>query len=104
MRWPLQLHLSKNASVKTTTSANLGGVAADADANVKNLLIDLDGQPTLSSYFPHDYRVPDGSWFTTRVLQNKSFPEPTFQRWTLFCPTTRTISSQPCCFMLHTAA
>ncbi len=43
---------SKGGVGKTTASANLGGLAADA--GLKTLLIDLDGQPTLSSYFPLD--------------------------------------------------
>lgn len=51
---------SKGGVGKTTTSANLGGIAADA--GLKILLIDLDGQPTLSSYYPLDYRAPGGTF------------------------------------------
>jgi chromosome partitioning related protein ParA len=51
---------SKGGVGKTTTSANLGGIAADA--GLKTLLIDLDGQPTLSSYFPLEYQAPGGTF------------------------------------------
>ncbi|MDD2052744.1 ParA family protein [Pseudomonas putida] len=51
---------SKGGVGKTTASANLGGLAADA--GLKTLLIDLDGQPTLSSYFPLDYQAPGGTF------------------------------------------
>ena len=40
---------SKGGVGKTTTTANLGGLLADAGLRV--LLIDLDSQPTLSSYY-----------------------------------------------------
>lgn len=40
---------TKGGVGKTTTAANLGGFAADAGLRV--LLVDLDVQPTLSSYF-----------------------------------------------------
>lgn len=40
---------TKGGVGKTTTGANLGGLAADAGLRV--LLLDLDVQPTLSSYF-----------------------------------------------------
>ncbi|MFX5476471.1 ParA family protein, partial [Acinetobacter baumannii] len=43
---------------KTTVAANLGGFAADAGLRV--LLIDLDIQPTLSSYFTLPHRSPGG--------------------------------------------
>ena len=45
---------SKGGVGKTTTAANLGGFAADAGLRV--LLLDLDVQPTLSSYFALTYR------------------------------------------------
>ncbi len=41
---------TKGGVGKTTTAANLGGFLADAGMRV--LLLDLDIQPTLSSYFP----------------------------------------------------
>ena len=51
--------ISTNGGVgKTTTAANLGGIAADAGLRV--LLLDLDVQPTLSSYFALQSRAPGG--------------------------------------------
>ncbi|WP_443744730.1 ParA family protein, partial [Aeromonas caviae] len=47
---------TKGGVGKTTTAANLGGFAADAGLRV--LLLDLDVQPTLSSYFTLDLRAP----------------------------------------------
>ncbi|WP_374072594.1 ParA family protein [Alloalcanivorax xenomutans] len=49
---------TKGGVGKTTTAANLGGIAADAGLRV--LLLDLDVQPTLSSYFALQSRVPGG--------------------------------------------
>ncbi|MBS3936935.1 MAG: ParA family protein [Sulfuritalea sp.] len=49
---------TKGGVGKTTTAANLGGFAADAGLRV--LLLDLDVQPTLSSYFALDVRAPAG--------------------------------------------
>ena len=49
---------TKGGVGKTTTAANLGGFAADAGLRV--LLLDLDVQPTLSSYFALDARAPAG--------------------------------------------
>lgn len=49
---------TKGGVGKTTTAANLGGFAADAGLRV--LLIDLDVQPTLSSYYPLAYQAPAG--------------------------------------------
>lgn len=49
---------TKGGVGKTTTAANLGGFAADAGLRV--LLLDLDVQPTLSSYFPLTARAPAG--------------------------------------------
>ena len=40
---------TKGGVGKTTTAANLGGLVADAGLRV--LLLDLDVQPTLSSYY-----------------------------------------------------
>ncbi|WHL27373.1 ParA family protein [Pseudomonas juntendi] len=45
----LSLISTKGGAGKTTVAANLGGVLADAGLRV--LLLDLDSQPTLSSYF-----------------------------------------------------
>ncbi len=49
---------TKGGVDKTTTAANLGGIAADAGLRV--LLLDLDVQPTLSSYFALQSRAPGG--------------------------------------------
>ncbi|MBW6351374.1 ParA family protein, partial [Pseudomonas aeruginosa] len=49
---------TKGGVGKTTTAANLGGFIADAGLRV--LLLDLDVQPTLSSYFTLDVRAPGG--------------------------------------------
>tara|TARA_R110001599_G_scaffold192503_1_gene387931 strand:+ start:51501 stop:52352 length:852 start_codon:yes stop_codon:yes gene_type:complete len=49
---------TKGGVGKTTTAANLGGIAADAGLRV--LLLDLDVQPTLSSYFSLRSHAPGG--------------------------------------------
>lgn len=49
---------TKGGVGKTTIAANLGGFMADAGLRV--LLIDLDMQPTLSSYYPLVRRAPGG--------------------------------------------
>lgn len=49
---------TKGGVGKTTTAANLGGFVADAGLRV--LLLDLDVQPTLSSYFAMNAHAPGG--------------------------------------------
>lgn len=49
---------TKGGVGKTTIAANLGGFAADAGLRV--LLIDLDMQPTLSSYYELTHRASAG--------------------------------------------
>ncbi|GAJ29357.1 ParA family protein [Acidomonas methanolica] len=49
---------TKGGVGKTTMAANLGGFAADAGLRV--LLLDLDAQPTLSSYYPLGRRAAGG--------------------------------------------
>jgi chromosome partitioning related protein ParA len=49
---------TKGGVGKTTTAANLGGFVADAGLRV--LLVDLDVQPTLSSYFTLADQAPGG--------------------------------------------
>ncbi|MFZ4823911.1 chromosome partitioning protein [Pseudomonas putida] len=49
---------TKGGVGKTTVAANLGGLIADAGQRV--LLIDLDVQPTLSSYYELTYRAAGG--------------------------------------------
>jgi chromosome partitioning related protein ParA len=51
---------TKGGVGKTTTAANLGGFAADAGLRV--LLLDLDVQPTLSSYFTVPARAEAGTY------------------------------------------
>lgn len=53
--------ISTKGGVGTTTvTANLGGLLADAGLRV--LLLDLDSQPTLSSYYPLDQVAPAGAY------------------------------------------
>ncbi len=49
---------TKGGVGKTTTTANTGGLLADAGLRV--LLIDLDSQPSLSSYYPITTKAPGG--------------------------------------------
>lgn len=62
---------TKGGVGKTTTTANLGGFAADAGLRV--LLLDLDVQPTLSSYYALTHRAPGGVYellaFNERSLE-----------------------------------
>ncbi|SFT71215.1 ParA family protein [Paraburkholderia aspalathi] len=51
---------TKGGVGKTTTAANLGGFVADAGLRV--LLLDLDVQPTLSSYFTLATRAASGTY------------------------------------------
>ena len=51
---------TKGGVGKTTTAANLGGLVADAGLRV--LLLDLDVQPTLSSYYELGHRAPGGTY------------------------------------------
>lgn len=54
----LSIISTKGGVGKTTTAANLGGFIADAGPRVA--LLDLDVQPTLSSYFPLRAKAPGG--------------------------------------------
>ncbi|MGJ3439418.1 ParA family protein [Pseudomonas sp. Je.1.5.c] len=56
----LSLISTKGGAGKTTIAANLGGVLADAGLRV--LLLDLDSQPTLSSYFALEEPREAGSY------------------------------------------
>ncbi|MBT2375401.1 ParA family protein [Pseudomonas fluorescens] len=69
---------TKGGVGKTTTAANLGGLAADAGLRV--LLLDLDVQPTLSSYYPLPVRAPGGCY--ELLTYNES------QRAQLICQTS----------------
>lgn len=63
---------TKGGVGKTTVAANLGAFAADAGLSV--LLLDLDMQPTLSSYYALQHRAPGGIYellaFNERNLGN----------------------------------
>lgn len=67
---------TKGGVGKTTTAANLGGLAADAGLRV--LLLDLDVQPTLSSYYDLAHRAPGGIYellaFNERGLDQARVP------------------------------
>jgi chromosome partitioning related protein ParA len=88
---------SKGGVGKTTTSANIGGIAAEA--GLKTLLIDLDGQPTLSSYFPLEYQAPGGTF--DLLVHSTTTPEKIISRTnirgrTSFCLTSRVHCSSAC--------
>ena len=51
---------TKGGVGKTTVAANLGGLLADAGLRV--LLLDLDSQPTLSSYYALSHRADAGAY------------------------------------------
>lgn len=51
---------TKGGVGKTTYTANVGGLLADAGLRV--LLIDLDTQPTLSSYYELSHQAPGGTY------------------------------------------
>jgi chromosome partitioning related protein ParA len=51
---------TKGGVGKTTVAANLGGLLADAGLRV--LLLDLDGQPTLSSYYALSQKAVAGAY------------------------------------------
>ena len=50
---------------KTTVAANLGGLLADAGLRV--LLLDLDSQPTLSSYYALSQKAVAGAYLGPAV-------------------------------------
>lgn len=62
---------TKGGVGKTTTAANLGGLLADVGLRV--LLVDLDVQPTLSSYFTLTKRAAGGIY--ELLALNESRPE-----------------------------
>ena len=61
---------TKGGVGKTTTAANLGGFVADAGLRV--LLLDLDVQPTLSSYFTLAFRAPAGIYEMLAVNERRA--------------------------------
>jgi len=94
---------TKGGVGKTTLTANLGGLLADLGQRV--LLVDADVQPTLSSYFPLDYRAKGGlsaliSEARTRGVISGTYvhaldiivsddPEGKLQNWILHTPDGR---------------
>ncbi|MBA6104660.1 MULTISPECIES: ParA family protein [Pseudomonas] len=67
----LSLISTKGGAGKTTVAANLGGVLADAGLHV--LLLDLDSQPTLSSYYALREARESGSY--ELITQRLTAPE-----------------------------
>lgn len=61
---------TKGGVGKTTLTANLGGILADAGYKV--LMIDADPQPTLSSYYPINEKAPFG---ITRLITEATIDE-----------------------------
>ncbi|MBT4195013.1 MAG: ParA family protein [Gammaproteobacteria bacterium] len=59
---------SKGGVGKTTLTANLSALLSDIGQRV--LIIDADKQPSLSSYYPIDYRSPDG--FTSLIKEHNT--------------------------------
>jgi CO dehydrogenase nickel-insertion accessory protein CooC1 len=51
---------TKGGSGKTTATANLGAFCADS--NIRTLLIDLDTQPSLSSFYRLESEAPGGTY------------------------------------------
>ncbi|MET0610826.1 MAG: ParA family protein, partial [Pseudomonas caspiana] len=51
---------TKGGPGKTTVTANLGAFCADA--GIRTLLIDLDTQPSLSSFYRLEHEAPGGTY------------------------------------------
>ncbi|OHW40804.1 hypothetical protein BHC62_14430 [Pseudomonas sp. 06C 126] len=51
---------TKGGPGKTTVGANLGAFCADA--GLRTLLIDLDNQPSLSSFYALSHEAPGGTY------------------------------------------
>ena len=67
---------TKGGVGKSTTCAHLGGLLADAGLRV--LLIDLDNQPTLSSYYQIQTEAPGGIY--ELIALNRTRPEQVISR------------------------
>lgn len=65
---------TKGGPGKTTVGANLGAFCTDA--GVRTLLIDLDDQPSLSSFYNLSHEAPDGviSYMTNASVQSTFSP------------------------------
>jgi chromosome partitioning related protein ParA len=62
---------TKGGPGKTTVTANLGAFCADS--NIRTLLIDLDTQPSLSSFYRLDSEAPGGTY--QLISQNETIPD-----------------------------
>jgi len=62
---------TKGGPGKTTVTANLGAFCADS--NIRTLLIDLDTQPSLSSFYSLDSEAPGGTY--QLISQNETIPD-----------------------------
>ncbi len=94
---------TKGGVGKTTLTANLGGLLADLGQRV--LIVDADVQPTLSSYYPLQFRADGGlsdlitSGSTANVISRTTIdrldivvsddPEGRLQNWLLYTPDGR---------------
>jgi hypothetical protein len=67
---------TKGGPGKTTVTANLGAFCADA--NIRTLLIDLDTQPSLSSFYRIDHEAAGGTY--QLIAQNDTRPEQIISR------------------------
>lgn len=67
---------TKGGVGKTTVAANLGGLLADAGLRV--LLLDLDSQPTLSSYYALNHKAIAGAY--EFIALNQTAPEQIISR------------------------
>jgi cellulose biosynthesis protein BcsQ len=67
---------TKGGPGKTAVGVNLGAFCADA--GIRTLLIDLDNQPSLSSFYALSHEAPGGTWRTTRPGPPRSFCTPAF--------------------------
>lgn len=62
---------TKGGPGKTTVTANLG--AFYADANLRTLLVDLDTQPSLSSFYRLEHEAPFGTY--QLIAHNETLPD-----------------------------
>jgi chromosome partitioning related protein ParA len=62
---------TKGGPGKTTVTANLGAFCADA--GIRTLLVDLDTQPSLSSFYRLEHEAPGGTY--QLISQNETIPD-----------------------------
>lgn len=65
---------TKGGPGKTTVGANLGAFCADA--GLRTLLIDLDTQPSLSSFYTLTHEAPDGTYIPSYLPLLARFSAP----------------------------